>query len=196
MSEVADEVDDELTEMARTAWNLAEIVAVALVAILFIFLVTSVIGAITSPHLFDVASGFASSQLGFALEQAGEWAAPQSAAILLLGSLGLAWWQIESWTNDDGDPFNEEALVHLWRAAIVTRIDLVYSLLTIVGGVLIAVGSSLRQSPSEDWSTFSVNLGLALGAIVLGVVGVVAAFRLLASGRAAEATWHASPAPT
>jgi hypothetical protein len=178
-----------------TSWSLAEIVAVALQAILIILLAVSVIASFATPDLFGSVGAGSDVVVGSALQRAGAWAAPQSAALFVLGSLALAWWQIESWTNDDGDPFDEQAFVHLRRAAVVTRVDLVLSLLTIVGGVLIAVGTSVQVSPAQDWSMFSVNLGVALGSLVLGVVGVVAARRLLASGVAAVATWHAAPAP-
>jgi hypothetical protein len=53
---------------------------------------------------------------------------------------------------------------------------------------------ALQQSPGQNWSTFVVDIGVALGAVVLGVVGVVAARRLLASGLAAVATWDMAPA--
>jgi hypothetical protein len=189
-----DDADDEGDHPPPISWSLAEIVAVALLAILFILLVASVIASFATPDLFSSVGPGGDIVVGSALQRAGAWAAPQSAAIFVLGSLALAWWQIESWTNDDGDPFDEHAFVHLRRAAVVTRIDLVLSLLTIVGGVLIAVGTSLQVSPAQDWSPFTVNLGVALGSLVLGVVGVVAARRLLARGVAAVATWHAAPA--
>jgi hypothetical protein len=191
-----DEIDDTTNE-PRSAWNLAEIVAVALLAILAILIVASIISALATQDLFASATVVGPDRnltVALALERAGEWAAPQSAAIFVLGSLALAWWQIESWTNDDGDPFDAEAFVHLQRAAIVTRIDLVLSLLTIVGGVLVVVGTTLQESPHQNWSLFAENLGIALGSVVLGVVGVVAARRLQASGLAAAETWRAAPA--
>jgi hypothetical protein len=193
-----DEADDAGSEPARTAWNLAEIVAVVLLAILLILIVASIISALATQSLFAPATVVGPGRhltVGLALERAGPWAAPQSAAFFVLGSLALAWWQIESWTNDDGDPFDAEAFVHLRRVAIVTRIDLVLSWLTIVGGVLVVVGTSLQESPHQNWSLFAENLGIALGSVVLGVVGLVAARRLQASGSAAAETWHPAPAP-
>jgi hypothetical protein len=143
--------------------------------------------------VFQSITGSGHDDVADAPERAGAWASPQSAALFLLGSLGLAWWQIELWTNDDGDPFDEEAFVHLRRTETVARIDLVLSLLTVVGGVLIVVGTLLLASPGDNWSVFAVNLGIALGSVLLGIVGAVAARRLLASGRAAVATWHVAP---
>jgi hypothetical protein len=192
-----DDVDDARSQRTRTAWNLAEIVAVGLLVILFLLLVTSLIGSVTTPYLFSSINFGAPGrhiEVGLALERAGVWASPQSAAVFVLGSLALAWWQIESWTRDDGDAFDEEAFGHLRRAAIVTRLGLVLSFLTMVGGVLVGVGVALQQSPGQNWSTFVVDIGVALGAVVLGVVGVVAARRLLASGLAAVATWDVAPA--
>jgi hypothetical protein len=169
---------------------------VVLLAILVILILASIIGAMATQSLFASATVVGPDRhivVALALERAGTWAVPQSAAIFVLGSLALAWWQIELWTNDDGDPFDAEAFVHLRRAAIVTRIDLVLSLLTIVGGVLLAVGTSLAESPHQNWSLFVQNFGLALGSVVLGGVGVVAARRLGASGQAAAETWRAAP---
>jgi hypothetical protein len=191
------ETDDGISEPAHAAWNLAEIVDVALPAILLILIVASVVAAMATQNLFASALVVGPDRqlfVALALERAGMWAVPQSAAIFVLGSLALAWWQIESWTNDDGDPFDAEAFVHLRRAAMVTRIDLVLSLLTMVGGVLLAVGTSLAESPHQNWSLFAQNFGLALGSVVLGGVGVVAARRLVASGLAAAETWRAAPA--
>ncbi len=187
------DVEDAAEQPPHVSWNLAEIVAVALVLILVILLVASVIGALTTPGLFQSVADSGPSEVGNVLERAGAWASPQSAAIFLLGSLALAWWQIESWTNDDNDPYDAEAFVHLRRAAIVTRIDLVLSFLVVAGGVLIVVGTSLLVAPGDDWSDFVVNVGIALGSLVLGVVGMVAARRLLSSGKAAAATWHETP---
>jgi hypothetical protein len=191
-----DKTDDGISQPARPAWNLAEIVTVVLLAILVILILASIIGAMATQSLFASATVVGPDRhivVALALERAGTWAVPQSAAIFVLGSLALAWWQIELWTNDDGDPFDAEAFVHLRRAAIVTRIDLVLSLLTIVGGVLLAVGTSLAESPHQNWSLFVQNFGLALGSVVLGGVGVVAARRLGASGQAAAETWRAAP---
>jgi hypothetical protein len=193
-----DDIDDDVgSAPARTAWNLAEIVAFVLLVILCILVVSSIIGALATPNLFASTTVLGPGRhlsVALALQRAGSWAAPQSAAIFVLGSLALAWWQIESWTNDDGDAFDAEAFVHLRRATIVTRIDLVVSLLTIVGGVLVVVGTSLQESPNQNWTEFVVNLGIALGSVVLGVVGVVAARRLQASGLEAVATWNGAPA--
>jgi hypothetical protein len=186
-----------VSQLARPAWNLAEIVAAALLAVLCILLVASIIAALATPNLFAAASVVGPGRhlwVASALERAGSWAAPQSAALFVLGSLALAWWQLESWTNDDGDPFDAEAFVHLRRATIATRIDLALSLLTIVGGVLIVVGTSLQESPNQNWSVFVVNLGVAIGSVVLGAVGAVASRRLQASGLAAAATWQATSA--
>src|ERR1019366_4076429 len=47
-----DDVDDPPGQRTRTAWNLAEIVAVGLLVILFLLLVTSLIGSVTTPYLF------------------------------------------------------------------------------------------------------------------------------------------------
>jgi hypothetical protein len=191
------DVDDAGSETAHTAWNLAEIVAVVLLAILLILLVASVIAALATPGLFASARLIGPVRhitVGSALQRAGSWASPQSAAIFVLGSLALAWWQIEAWTNDDADPFDADAFVHLRRATMVIRLDFVLALLTIVGGVLIAVGTSMQQPPDQNWTVFVQDLGVALGSVVLGVLGVVAVRRLQASGLAAAATWQGAPA--
>ena len=162
-----DDVDDPPGQRTRTAWNLAEIVAVGLLVILFLLLVTSLIGSVTTPYLFSSINFGAPGrhiEVGLALERAGVWASPQPAAIFVLGSMALAWWQIESF-------------------------------LTIVGGVLVGAGIALAQSPGQNWSTFVVDIGVVLGSVVLGVVGVVAARRLLDGGLAAAATWHARHPP-
>jgi hypothetical protein len=170
------------------------VVAIVLLVILVILMVGSIISALATQSLFTTAVGpDRDATVAVALERAGGWAAPQSAAVFVLGSLALAWWQIQQWTNDDDEPFEADAFVHLRRAGVVAQSALVLSLLTIVGGVLVAVGTSLEESPHQNWSLFAENLGIAFGSVVLGVTGLLAARRLQARGLAAVATWRAAP---
>jgi len=170
----------------RIPWELAEILALGLVAIFAVLIATGVAsGAIFdatfgSGHINGV-PGFASpSVVGQAFQQGAFWAEPQIATIFVLGSLGLAWWQIESWAADGGET-EDEAAVHIRRARTVVKVVLVISLLCGLGGLLLVIGHSLMSAPADNWSVFVESLGLTIGSLLLGAIGIYASIRLLGS---------------
>ena len=168
----------EPDDLGRTApWDLAEIVGVGLVAviaILFVFsLVSALLTAIPQPpeptHLFS---------LGITLQRLTVWTQPSIVPFFLFGSLGLAWWQIETWVAAAGS--EEPAIAfHLRRARLIVKADQVASVLCFFGGVLSVIGNAMESPPDADWSGFIFTLGLALATIVVSAVGFVATRRLL-----------------
>ena len=167
----------------RIPWELAEILAWGLVLIFAVVIATGV----ASGAVFDAtvgsghgALGFASSSvLGEAFQLGTSWAEPQVATVFVLGSLGLAWWQMESWTADGGE--TEEGAAHIRRARAVLKVVLVISLLCGLGGVLFVIGHSLVTTPAENWSVFVESVGLTIGSLLLGAIGIYASVRLLGS---------------
>jgi small-conductance mechanosensitive channel len=176
----------------RVSWDLAEIMGYALVAILVIFLVTCVAAAATrgsllGPGLGNGVLGFANRiDLGESLEQASEWASPQFAALFIFGSLGMVWWQIETWSPDEGETPASEASVHLARATLLLLLDRVISALCVVGGIVLVVGAVLVATPGEFVSSSLTSIGLGSGSVVLGCVGLVASRRLSVASRMPE----------
>jgi hypothetical protein len=170
-------------DSTRVPWELAEILARGLVLIFAVVIATGVAsGAVFdatfgSGHGSDVLGSAGPSVLGEALQQGTSWAEPQVATIFVLGSLGLAWWQMESWTAD-GDE-TEEGAAHIGRARTLVKAVLVISLLCGLGGVLFAIGHALVTTPAQDWSTFVESIGLAIGSLLLGALGTYASVRLL-----------------
>jgi len=112
----------EQGERRRVSWDLAEIMGYALVVILVIFLSVCVAAASTrgsqlGPDTGNGVLGFANRfDLGEVLEQASAWASPQFATLFIFGSLGMVWWQIETWSPDEGEMLASEASAHLARA--------------------------------------------------------------------------------
>ena len=170
----------------RIPWELAEILALGLVLIFAVLIATGVASAaaieatLGSEHV-NGALGFTNpSVIGQAFEQGSFWAEPQIATIFVLGSLGLAWWQIESWTADGGET-EEGAAAHIRRARTIVKAVLVTSLLCGLGGLLLVIGHSLVSAPADDWSVFVESLGLTIGSLLLGAIGTYASVRLLGS---------------
>lgn len=170
----------------RVPWELAEILAGGLVLIFAVLIATGVAAGAVFDATFG--SGHGSGVLGFggpsvlgeAFQQGTSWAEPQVATIFVLGSLGLAWWQTESWTADGGET-EEGAATHIGRARTLVKAVLVISLLCGLGGVLFAIGHAMVTTPAEDWSEFVESIGLAIGSLLLGALGIYAGFRLLAA---------------
>jgi hypothetical protein len=170
----------------RIPWELAEILALGLVLIFAVLIATGV----ASGAVFDatVGSGHANGALGYtgpsvlgqALQLGTSWAEPQVATIFVLGSLGLAWWQMESWAAEGGEA-EEGAAIHIRRARTVVKTVLIISLLCGLGGVLFVIGHSLVTAPADNWSVFVESVGLTIGSILLSAVGVYASVRLLGS---------------
>jgi hypothetical protein len=167
----------------RVPWELAEILAWGLVLIFAVLIATGVAAGAVFDATFG--SGHGGGVLGFggprvlgeAFQQGTSWAEPQVATIFVLGSLGLAWWQMESWTSDGGE--TEEGAAHIGRARVLVKSVLVISLLCGLGGVLFVIGHSLVTSPAQDSSAFVESIGLAIGSLLLSALGTYASVRLL-----------------
>jgi hypothetical protein len=170
----------------RIPWELAEILAWGLVLIFTVLIATGVASGAVFEATFGSGPangglGLASlSVVGQAFQQGTFWAAPQIATIFVLGSLGLAWWQIESWTADGGET-EEGAATHIRRARTVVKAVLVISLLCGLGGVLSVIGHSLMSAPADNWTVFVQSTGLTIGSLLLGAIGIYASVRLLGS---------------
>jgi len=175
----------------RVSWELAEIMGYALVVILGVFLVACVASAATRGSELaagsdpgDAVLGFANSfSLGLVLQQASLWASPQFATIFIFGSLGMAWWQIESWSAEEGGILAAQAPAHLGRASLLLKLGRVASALCTVGGVFIVVAGVLIAPPGYAASAILTNVGLGVGSVVLGCAGLVASNRLLVACR-------------
>jgi small-conductance mechanosensitive channel len=174
----------EQGERRRVSWDLAEIMGYALVVILVIFLSVCVAAASTrgsqlGPDTGNGVLGFANRfDLGEVLEQASAWASPQFATLFIFGSLGMVWWQIETWSPDEGEMLASEASAHLARATFLLLLDRVISALCVVGGIVLVIAGFLLATPGEFASSSLTSIGLGLGSVVVGCVGLVASRRL------------------
>jgi nicotinamide riboside transporter PnuC len=158
---------------------LPEVVGSGLLLIYAILIATGIVSAILleaklGPHQVNGVSGFVSANLlGEVFQQGTFWAEPQVAVFFIIGSMGMGWWQNESHSSNalDVDP---DRSVHIRRAQMIVKVGITSSILCIIGGVLFVVGHSLVTSPSDDWSTFTEALGVAIGSVALGLLGVFA----------------------
>jgi hypothetical protein len=141
-------------------------------------------GSLVGPGLGDGVLGFANRfELGEALEQASEWASPQFATLFVFGSLGMVWWQIETWSSDEGEILASEASAHLARATLLLLVDRVISTLCVAGGIALVIAGVLVAAPGAFASSSLTSIGLGVGSVVLGSVGLVASRRLSLASR-------------
>jgi nicotinamide riboside transporter PnuC len=167
-------------------WKLPEIVGMGLLLIYAILIVTGVVSACLleatfGPRQVNGVSGFVSaSVLGEAFLQGTFWAEPQVAVFFIIGSMGVGWWQKSSSRSSESDLGADQRL-HARRAQMIVKLALAASILCAIGGVLFVVGQSLVNTPSDNWSSFSETLGVAIGSLTLGGLGVFVGARLLAT---------------
>jgi hypothetical protein len=170
-----------------SSWQLAEVLGSGLLLIFGVLVVTGVASGILTettfgPQQVNGVTGFFSADiLGQALRQATFWSEPQLAALFIMGSLGLAWWQLEAWSPEDEDEAQADTALHMRRAANIVKGALAASVLCIAGGVLFTVGLGLQSAPTSDWMAFVESCGVTLGSLILGAMGIFASRRLLNS---------------
>ncbi len=149
----------------------AQAVALGLVGIGFVLMASYVIAALANEFLVGLSSssgpgGLANQEvLGGTLTLASSWSLPQVIAFFIFGPLALAAWlstlgNVPGWSR---------------RAPVLLVLELVLSVLTILGAPLSVAGRLLQLAPSEDWSGFVLTLCLSFASLCLGVLGCLTA---------------------
>lgn len=179
---IADGADAPL-DSSSLAWEVPEIAAVA---ILFAFLVIVVGGLATG---FDVS---ASQQAPYfdpmeniwnAVQFGASWAEPLL-AIVLLGVVGLCWWQVEAWSEEIEEASSEgfTALGHMQRARRISQWALGGLIVTAIGavaGLAALIGFNIPSHPGQVvWSRVIGAGADTMATVVVVVAGIVTVNRL------------------
>jgi len=107
---------------------------------------------------------------------------------MLLLSAALIWWQYGYWTSNPTDDVSEEIIdVHISRLRTIAKWNLAAFVVTIASVILLILASILQnidsRAPLEVWGYSVETICMALGTILLSVLGVVGLRRIIAASR-------------
>jgi len=181
----------------KTAWEIQEIAAAALMAVVAVVAVTGVAAGIVA-NTGSGAGPFGREAVSEVLLQSTLWAGILI-AFLVVSALGLVWWQVEGWTDaleelgdDRGDDHRDgpgpteeadeaEAVAHLRRNRALGAWGAVSLLVIAMAAIGALVGVVLLQAtiPSSlDWQEVISNSGSTLATVILAGVGVYGALHI------------------
>lgn len=166
----ADEDTEDLDGSAHRETGLAEFVALSLFVVEGLLILGFVAAGIANQAQYGGLefSVEGSHAWGYTLTLATDWSNPAAVIAFLLAPLALVAWI----RTREGDELSES------HCQLVLRLAGVLAVLTVLGGILSIVGHVMQISPSENWSLFLGVLGSGLGAVGLGIVGLVVVMRL------------------
>jgi hypothetical protein len=188
-----DGADDALDSQKRLAWEAPETAAVVVVVAVGVLAVGGLVAGIAA----STASygSFSPSHLatGTAIAFGAQWAGPLL-AFVLLGVVGLCWWQSTAWTDasepDDEQDRVSEVTGHIRRAGQISRWTQGALLLTCVGAIALVVGSVLQTTGagttgSLNWARNVSQVASLLAVLVVAGAGIWIA-RQIDSGQASS----------
>lgn len=135
-----------------------------------------VMGGLASGIAYGVSALTASTAVQFGAQ----WAGPVL-AMILLGLVGLAWWQYEGWADADSDDEagESEGIVHMQRMRRVAFLAEIGLMLTVAGtgsalGGIVASDIDLPfGAPSFTWSRVFLSAAFFLAVTVLAGAGLL-----------------------
>ena len=171
-------------DVGSPAWEAPEIAAVAILVAFSAFVIGALATGIdvsmsTQPAFIDP-----TTNTWNAIESATTWAEPLL-AIILLGVVGLCWWQVETWSEEvaaeaQHDP---QALGHIRRARQISFWAVGGLTITTIGavaGIIALIGFNVSVHPGGvAWSrAFGTGAGV-IADVVVAVAGVLVFRRML-----------------
>lgn len=169
-----DSLDDDYSSKTPLTWEVPEIFGAAVLASVSVLgvggLATGIARAITEAAS-NFPPGLGSQEVWNAIAFGSEWAGPLL-AIVVLGVLGLCWWQVDAWlevteTLGSDDDESEEARGHMHRAHLIARWAMTTLAVTAAGsiaGFVAEVGTNTGQSL---WTIDIYGGGSLLAVLVL-----------------------------
>jgi uncharacterized membrane protein (DUF485 family) len=180
---IVSDATEALPQGGSVAWEVPEIAGVAVLVAFFVTVVGGLAMGIDvsvgqqAPYVDQMENTWNAIQFG------ASWAEPLL-AIILLGVVGLCWWQVEAW-SDELDEDTEEGLAafgHLRRARQISRWALGALILTATGAVadLIAlIGFNIPAHGGQVAWARVIGVGAAtVATVVVVVAGLVVVTRL------------------
>jgi hypothetical protein len=167
-----------------SGWELPELAPVLIIVSVGLLVIGS--GISTGMSLVGqtgLPAGFGWSLVSSALR----WIDPSTSTMLLL-SAALIWWQYGYWSSDQSIDVSDDVVnVHIARLRTIAKWNLAAFLVTIASVILLILASILQNTDSGATITIWANsveaICMALGTILLSLLGVVGLQRILAASR-------------
>jgi hypothetical protein len=169
-----DSLDDGYPSKPPLAWEVPEIFGAAVLssvsALAVGCLATGIARAITEAAS-NFPPGLGSQEVWNAIQFGSEWAGPLL-AIVVLGVLGLCWWQVDAWlevaeTRSDDDDDESEARGHMHRAHLIARWAMVALVVTAAGSIAGFVAEVGTNAGRSFWTLDLYGGGSLLAVLVL-----------------------------
>jgi hypothetical protein len=189
-----DEAGEATLKVKKTAWEIQELAATAIVAAVAILAVAGIGSAWAD--ISQLRGSATMLRVGEFLEGALNWAGVFPSVLLLMAA-GLIWWQVDGWlarlseldAADSADdpvllPEFEEAIGHVTRSKMLLSWLLVLAILTLLASVGVVIGYVMvRVTPGigVSWANVIHTGGELLAALVLLTVVGNAITKLRAS---------------
>ncbi|GEM_PF-2484913 len=165
-------LDEEDETVPSLPWQIPEIVSVVALASVGVLalggLVTGIARVVTeTASIFP--PGLGSQEIWNAIQLGSLWATP-FIAVIILGALGLCWWQVQVWAQvvdvpeDEGDL--SDALGRVRRASLIARWAMVVLALTAAGAMAGFVADVGLNASGPSWP-IDVDEGASLFAVLL-----------------------------
>jgi hypothetical protein len=167
-----------------SSWEIPELAPVLIIVSVGLMVIGS--GVSTGMSLAGQ-TGFPAG-LGWSLvASALRWIDPSTSTMLLL-SAALIWWQYGYWSSNQSVAVPDDVVdVHIARLRTITKWNLTAFLVTIASVILLILASILQNTYSgatiSIWANSVGIICMALGTILLSLLGVVGLQRILAASR-------------
>jgi hypothetical protein len=165
-----------------TGWELPELAPALIIVSVGLLVLGS---GIETGMSFVGQTGFPSG-LGWALvTSALRWIDPSTSTMLLI-SAALIWWQYGYWTSNLRRGLPDDLVdVHVARLRTIAKWNLAAFVITIASVVLLILASILQNTYSgaviQVWADSVETICMALGTLLLALLGVVGLQRILAA---------------
>jgi hypothetical protein len=177
-----------------SGWEIPELAPVLIIVSVGLMVIGS--GVSTGMSLVGL-TGFPAGVGWSLVASALRWIDPSTSTMLLL-SAALIWWQYGYWSSNQSVAVpNDVVEVHIARLRTITKWNVTAFVVTIASVILLILASILQNTYSgatvSIWADSVVTFCMALGTILLSLLGVVGLRRILAASRLVDAEDEGSP---
>jgi len=180
-SSAEDSSEETLDSERRPAWEVPETAAVMVLVAVGVLAVGGLVAGIVASTTSYGSFSPIHLATGTAIAFGAQWAGPLL-AFVLLGVIGLCWWQSAAWA-DASEPDDEQDRVmevtgHIRRAGQISRWSQGALLLTCVGAIALVVGSVLQttgvggNTDSLEWARNVSQVASLLAVLIVAGAGL------------------------